>query len=692
MRIDHQFSDKTTLMVHYIRDGVNQNYPTTLWATDTYPTVGTTLANMPQSYLLRLTRTVSPTLLNEFTVDFNRQPLTLAPTGTFTQPAGLALQPLFPGTNTDNRIPAINLSGPALGVAYNIGSWPWTNVLNTWIWRDQMTKTAGNHTLIFGGSWEHYLKEQELFGNTQGSYTFTGEATAGQYLGPNGQILTTPGNEFADFLLGNADNYSELQKQTMPAYLNNLYGLWAGDNWKVKDDFSLNLGLRWEGMPHAYEQYNNISAFRPSLYSAADTPQFAANGSLVPGTGSLLNGIGIAGQNGIPPGLVDNHWALLEPRIGLAWQPFHDGKTVIRGGYGLFYENIQGNDIYNVAPNPPFSNTPLIFNTNFTNPGLVRGTVFPGSVQAYDPQYLQPYSQQWSFGLERQFSPKVILSVMYVGSKGTDEQINSNINQPFAGVPIGAVNQARPFAGWGNIGWYQNSTSSNYNSLQASLRFSDWHGLTSGVSYTWSHCMDFSDGDVGGIIANSYNLASEFGNCGFNIPQMLVFNYVYTLPIARGTTGATRTLLSGWQVSGITTMYSGSPLTITAPGDPAQVGSFSRANVIGNPNNGPRTVAEWFNAGAFAAVPLGTFGNASRNSVFGTPLYNWDMSLFKNFTGIPFFKTAEGATVQFRAEVFNTFNTAEFNGFFTTFGTPGFGGASSTRDPREFQLGLKFMF
>ena len=173
---------------------------------------------------------------------------------------------------------------------------------------------------------------------------------------------------------------------------------------------------------------------------------------------------------------------------------------------------------------------------------------------------------------------------------------------------------------------------------------------------------------------------------------MLVFNYVYTLPIARGTTGATRAMLGGWQVSGITTMYSGSPLTITAPGDPAQVGSFSRANVIGNPNNGPRTVAEWFNTAAFTAVPLGTFGSSARNSVYGTPLYNWDMSLFKNFTGIPFFNTPEGATIQFRAEVFNTFNTAEFNGFFTTFGTPGFGGANSTRDPREFQLGLKFMF
>lgn len=695
VRIDHQFSDKTSLMVHYIRDGINQSFPTSLWTGDTYPTVGTNFLNEPQSIMLRLTRTISPTLLNEFTVAFNRQPLTLLPIGTYVQPSGLSLQPIFAGVNTDNRIPVIHLAGPALNVNYDTGSWPWTNVLNTWVWRDTLSKTAGNHTLNFGGEYEHYLKEQELFGNTNGNYTFNGSGTSGSYLGANGQVLTTRGNEFADMMLGSVYSYTQLQKQTMPAYLNNFYGLWSGDDWKVKQGLTLNLGLRWEGMPHAYERHNDVSIFRPSLFSASQIPQFNANGTIVPNTGSLLNGIGIAAQNGIPQGLVQNHWANLEPRVGFAWQPFKDGKTVVRGGYGIFYENVQGNDIYNVAPNPPFSNSPQIFSTNFSNPGLVPGTIFPSNIQAYDPQYLQPYSQQWSFGIERQFNPQTVFSVMYVGSKGTDEQITTNINQPFAPVTSGPLNLGRPYLGFANINWYQNSTNSNYNSLQVSLRFSNWHGLTSGVAYTWSHCLDFADNDVPGAINNSYNLAAEYGNCGYNIPQMLVVNYVYSLPIARGATGATRTLLGGWQLSGISTFYAGSPLTIGFSGDPAQCGCGGyRANLTSNPNIGPgtHTANLWFNPAAFAAIPTGSFGDGSRNITNGTPLYNWDMSLFKNFAGIPFPKTPEGATIQFRAEVFNMWNTAQFNGFFTTYGSAGFGQPSSTRDPREIQLGLKFIF
>jgi len=695
VRIDHQFSDKTSLMFHYIRDGINQQFPTTLWSGDTYPTVGTDFLNQPQSFMLKLTRSISPTLLNEAMVSFNRQPLTLLPTGTFQQPAGLSIQSLFPGTNTDNRIPTIGLFGPALGTQYDVASWPWTNVLNTWTYRDSLSKISGSHSLNFGGEYMHYLKEQELFGNTQGNFTFNGSATGGSYLGPNGQILTTPGNEFADFMLGNAYSYTELQKQTMPAYLNNFYGLWAGDQWRVKSGLNLDYGLRWEGMPHAYERHNDVSAFRTQLYNASQAPKFNSNGTLIPGSGNFLDGIGIAGQGGIPPGLVDNHWANFEPRFGFAWQPWAGRNTVIRGGYGLFYENIQGNDIYNAAPNPPFSNSPLLFNTSLSNPGIVPGTLFPGNIQTFDPRYLQPYSQQWSFGVQHQFNTKTVFSLMYVGSEGTDENLNVNLNQPLGPVVNEPINMGVPFPGWANIGYYQNSVSSNYNSLQASLRFSDWHGLTSGVAYTWSHCLDYTDGDVGGFIQNTYNVAAEYGNCGFNIPQMLVINYVYSLPIFNNATGLTRTMLGGWQFSGISTFYSGSPITVGFPGDPAECGcSNYRANVIGNPNQGTgiHNASEWFNTAAFAPIPLGQFGNGARNIAYGDGIDNWDISLFKNFSGIPFPKSKEGASLQLRVEVFNFFNTTQFNGYFSTFGQTGFGAPNSTLEPREIQLGAKFMF
>lgn len=705
LRIDHQFSDKTSLMFHYVRDGINQNFPTTLWSGSSYPTVGTEFLNEPQSFLLKLTRTINPTLLNEFSIGFNRQPLTILPTGTFQQPSSLAIQSLFPGTNTDNRIPTINFAAP-LNSVYDVASWPWTNVLNTWSIRDSVTKNSGNHTFNFGVYYLHYLKEQELFGNTQGNFAFNSQnaalGTGGQYINPANpaQVLTTTGNSFADFLLGNAYSYTELQKQTMPAYLNTFFQPWFGDTWKVRSGLTLNYGLRWDYMPHASERHNQVAVFRPSLFNTADTPQIDSSGHFVPGTGTLtgglyLNGMGIAGQNGIPNILVQNHWTNFEPRFGFAWQPHPGGKTVIRGGWGLFFENIQGNDIYNVAPNPPFSNSPQIFNTSLTNPGGGTATMSPSGITSYDPNYLQPYSEQWSFGVEQQFTSNVVASVMYVGSKSAHQQITRNINQPTAPVTAGNINQFVPFPGWGTISWYENSTNSNYNSLQASLRFSNWHGLTSGVAYTYSHCLDFSDNDNGGNINNAYNLAAEYGNCGYDVRHMLEINYVYALPIFNNGTGVKRTMLGGWQLSGITSIYSGLPYTIGWGQDSAQVGAGSyRPNLIGNPNQGAGigTVAEWFNTAAFAPPLTDQFGNSARNNVFGPGIDNFDVSLFKNFAGIPLPFSKEGATLQLRFEFFNFFNTTQFNGLSTTLGSSNFGQATSTRLPREIQLGVKFTF
>lgn len=708
VRIDHQFSDKTSLMLHYVRDGIDQNFPTTLWSGDSYPTVGTDFLNEPQSFLLKLTRSVSPTLLNEFMIGFNRQPLTLLPIKTYKQPSGLALTRLFPGTpNADNRIPTISFAGP-LNSTYDVASWPWTNVLNTWTVRDSATKVTGSHALNFGFYYLHYMKEQQLFGNTQGNYNFNSQndamGTGGYYINPStGAVTQTTGNSFADFLLGNAYTYTQLQLQTLPAYLNTFFQPWFGDTWKVKPNLTLNYGLRWDYMPHAHERHNQVAVFREGLFNFADAPAIDSSGHFVPGTGTLttyngnqvyLNGMGIAGQNGIPTILVANHWTNFEPRFGFAWQPHTGSNWVVRGGFGKFFENIQGNDIYNVAPNPPFSNSPQIFNTSFDNPGGTAATVSPSGLTSYDPNYLQPYSDQWNLGIQRQINSKTVATLSYVGSKSTHQQITRNINQPTAPVPSGENNnQAVPYLGWGGINWYENSTNSNYNSLQASLRFSGWHGLTSGAAYTYSHCLDYGDGDVPGAINDAYNLAAEYGTCGYDVRHMLVVNYVYDLPIFNTATGAKRAFLGGWQLSGITTIYSGSPLTIGSNADTAHCGCGGyRANLIGNANNGPRTQAEWFNTAAFAAPLNDTFGNGGRNIVDGAGIDNFDVSLFKNFAGIPFPGNKEGATMQLRFEFYNFFNTTQFNGFSTTLQSGNFGQATGTRLPRELQIGAQFIF
>jgi Carboxypeptidase regulatory-like domain len=705
IRIDHQFSDKTSLMGHYIRNGIVQDFPTTLWSSDSYPTVGTSFLNEPEEALLQLTRSISPSLLNEAMIGWSRQPLTLLPTGAYQRPSGTNIGRLFPNTpNPDNRIPTVSFATP-LSTAYDLASWPWTNVYQNWQIRDSLSKISGNHSFNFGAEFMHYWKQQELFGNSQGNFSFNSQnaalGTGGAYAGG-----TTTGNSFADFLLGNAYSYTQLQYQGMPTYINNFLGPWFDDTWKARPNLTLNGGLRWEYMPHAYVQHNDIAVFRENLYNPADAAQVSSGGTILPtspglqrvaGTETYLNGMSGPNQNGVPRGLVADHYANFEPRFGLAWQPHQGGKTVIRGGFGIFFENIQGNDIYDVAPNPPFSNSPQLFNVNFTSPGGTA-TISPSNIQAYDPNYLQPYSEQYSFGLQRQFSPRILASVTYVGSKSTHQQINRNINQPLAPVTSGNVNQARPFLGYNNIGWYENSVNANYNSLQASMNFTTWHGLTAGFAYTYSHCLDYVDNDNSGLTGtgtnqDAYNLAMEYGNCGFDIRNMLVINYVYSLPFFNNAAGIRRTMLGGWQLSGITTLYSGLPYTIAFSGDPAECacGAY-RADAVANPNNGPKTVNEWFNAAAFAAVPTGFFGDAARNDVYGAGIDNWDISLFKNFAGLPFPGSKEGATLQVRLETFNTFNTTQFNAFQTTFGTSNFGAATGARLPRIIQLGAQFMF
>lgn len=709
-KVDHQFSERTSLMVRYIRDGITQVEPRGLWQSSAFPVVATDFLNEPESILLKLTHSISPTLLNESVIGFNRQPLTLLDLGTFHKPAGLTIQEIFP-ENPEKRIPTISIGNPQ-GVNYTAASWPWTNVLNTWTFRDSLTKISGNHTLTFGFEDLHYLKEQLLFGLTQGAYNFDGSATKGRYLDPvSGTVKTTNGNSFADFVLGAAQNYSEEQTQTLPAYVNNHIGVWIGDSWKVRSGLTLNPGLRWEGMPHAWERHNNASVFVPALFNSTlagtvlnaqgQLPNFNAT------TNPYLNGIAIGGKQA-PRGFVQNHWALFEPRIGVAWQPgAGHKKLVIRGGFGLFYENVQGNDVYNIGPNPPFSSTPLLFTStvpgytdhvSLDNPGGGTAVALPGNLQSLQPTYPQQYSIQYNFGGEYQFSDRTVFSLAYVGNKSYNQSINENINQPLPSAtayPAPGVNAARPFLGWANINQYTNIAHANYNSLQASLRASTWHGLTMGAAYTYSHCLDFIDGDLGGI-PNFYNLGSEYGHCGFDVRHTLIVNYIYSLPFFNQAQGLKRTMLGGWQISGVSTFYSGLPFTIGAQsGDIANCGCGGyRANLTGNPNSGAgiHTQAQWFNTGAFAADSAGQFGNEARNVMRGQGINNWDFSVFKNFAGIWLPKSKEGGTLQIRIESYNIFNHTQFNGYSTGFGSSTFGQATSARLPRQLQLGAKLSF
>ena len=675
LRVDQNVNDKNRIMFRFIMDSNKQIFPTTQWSNQSYPTIGTEFTNPPKKYMVQWTSTLSPNVVNETMVGFSRQPLSLQPTGNYERPGSLSVPELY-SDNRANRIPNLLFQG-ALNVNINTGSWPWTNVLDTWQFRNNTLWSRGNHTIRFGAEYMPFLKQQDLFGPTQGQFTFQRGAV---------------GHEFGSFLLGQAFRYSELELQTSPIYQTRSGGLWVNDTWRINPRVTLNLAVRYDMLPHSYEENDQIAAFFPALHDSSRAPTVLNNGQLEPDSGDFLNGIGVAGANGIPRGLTSNHWALITPKAGLAVRLFGD-DTVLRLGYGMFHERIQGNDIYNIGPNPPFSFTAEIFNTRLSNPGGGAAARFPGGLRTYDGIYKIPQVQNWNFGIQHRHRAGIVFNASYVGSAGSYLQTVRDLNQPApehaaevrAGTRI--VNQARPYQGWAAIRSYENSTNSSYHSLQASVRTEDWKGLTLQTSYTLARSYDYTSGDVGGTKhQDSYNPRAEYGPSDYDRRHILLFSYVYDLPTPDRWNSGLKWLLGNWTLSGISAFQTGTPLNIGIAGDPHGIGGCPcRPNAAGEPNlSSGRTRDRFFNTDAFSAVTPGTFGNLQRNAVRRAGTNNFDISLFKNF---PF---GESAMVQFRAEAFNAFNHTQWTGYRTTFGGGGFGNVTSARDARVFQLGLKF--
>ena len=714
VRVDHQFTDRLSLMGHLIWDSSANNYATTLWNTSTYPTIGTTLNAPSYSTVVRLTWTMSPTVVNELSYNFNGNKIDIVPTGTYQRPSGFNV-PEYYAANNLNRLPVINVNNP-YNIAYNTGSWPWSNVYSAHQVTDNISVARGNHNMIFGGTYLLGKKKQDIFGNTNGTFSFDGGAT---------------GNAFADLLVGYPNSYSELAIQDAEDTRFNNFAFYAVDNWRVNKRLTLNLGLRWEGMPHAYEVNNRLANFQPNLYNPALAPVFLGNNSLNaagPGFGTIsgiplsdqafyLNGIAIAGRNGVPRGLVNNYWNNYGPRVGFAYDLTGDSKTVIRAGFGMFYERVQGNDIYDMGGNPPFSITPSANNVLFSNPnvssqtGLTAATpVFPAglTILAYN-DYKLPTSMQYSFGIQRQLSQSATLEVSYVGASNYHQPDRRNINtlpqnaDPATRLQIcgkncdpnfqGSTlepNLYRQYPGFAGLNMTEAATGSSYNSLQVSTRWQNRSGLSLQGAYTFSHALDYVSADLNGL-PNPFDRSYNYGSGDFDRRHIAIISYTYELPIFRD--GASHpklhATLGGWTVSGITLFQTGTPLTPTLGYDNLGLGggTTSRPDVVGNIAY-PQDRLAWFNSSAFAKPGSLMFGNSGRGILRSPGRDNWNIALFKSFA-LPF---NEQSNIQFRAETYNTFNHTQFNAVETNFSNPNFGQVTSAFDPRVIQLSLKFLF
>ncbi len=729
-RIDHQFSDKFSVFGHFVAEQITQGFGTTMWSGDNVPTIGNTFGNPSYSGVVHATHTISPTLLNEIAFNYNGNRINIIPDGLVTAPAGFTFNRIFTGPNELNRIPSIALNNNA---QYTANWTPWRNKADDYQIRDDVSWTKGAHQLKMGASWALYKKVQDLFANTQGNFSFNGKFT---------------GDSFADYLLGLSNQYNEGAVKDSGHWNNVSWAAYLQDNWRVNNRLTLNLGVRWDGAPHTYEANHRMSNFYPNLYSAANAALFNdpnCNGTVLatcnpnqiaatsPGLGPspnpilagnlfYVNGMGIDGRNGVPKGLVNSHWAAFGPRIGFAYDVTGQGKTVIRGGFGMMYERIQGNDVYNMGPNVPFSSNPSFNDVSLSDPKLnvPTGTaltvpIVPGDVTGLDKNYPFPTSYQYSFGIQQQLGAKTVFNISYVGNQNRNQNYWQETNLPSAAL-LPALQASStpmkaevPFRGYGSVRLAFNGAKADYNSLQTSLRGKVAKDLDLQFGYTYSRSADPTTGNGGNgfdlnNVSNPYvGWRYDWGPSVFDRTHIAFVNYVYDIPLLKNSSNkALKTAFGGWQLSGIISMQSGAPIDV-------RDGANNVASIFANGlQNRPNLTApisyvkqpnangfQWFSTASFTNPVDGQWGTLGHNALRGAGRDNWNMSLFKNFV----FSEERGSRLEFRADCFNMWNHTQFGGGgqngglgSVNTGAATFGTYTNAFDPRAFQLGLKLIY
>ncbi len=708
VRIDHQFGSKLSVFGHWITEAISQNYNPTIWSGSNVPTVSSTFGNPSYSGVVHAVYTMKPTLLMEYAFNYNGNRINILPQGLYARPSGFNSKELFAG-NEDNRIPQISLQG-STGTTYTANWVPWNNGADDYQARTDISWTRGSHQFKFGGSWAIYKKTQDLFTQTQGVFGFNGLYT---------------GNDFADFLLGLSSSYNEAAVKDAGHWNNQSWALYIQDHWRVNKRLTLDLGLRWDGIPHTYEANHRMSNFYPNLYDTSKKAILTSDGYIDPSSPGLgtspvptmagyklyLNGIGITGVNGIPNGMTNNHWAIFGPRVGFAYDLTGNGKTVLRGGFGIMYERIQGNDMYNGGGNSPFSLNVNNNNVLLSDPSvsIQTGVAPPSPIRIASLQgislndYFPTTSYQYSAGIERALSSKSVLSVAYVGNRTTDLSRNRNINIPDQSYLPALVqgtapsyNTLLPYLGWGDINLYENMYTSHYNSLQVSLRGQVAKDLSLQAAYTLSRSIDpgfLGAGNGGDLnsVHNPYNPDYSIGRSGFDRTHVAVFNFIYDLPVLRNSANKpAKAILGGWQLSGVVTAETGTPLGITLGGAAGSNGVHTGTNRpnYGGSINYPKTIDAWFDKSAFSAPTVGQWGSLENNSINGPGRHNWNLALFKSFV----FSESRGSRLELRFESFNTWNHTQFSGVSTSFSAGDFGRVTGVQDPRNLQLGAKLYF
>ena len=746
-RIDYIISPKTTVWFKYNYWREDQQGWAVSAGNSNWGWMPSHYLNYTHAPVLSVTRIISPTLILETSVrvtrwiengsalyesDYSRLNRTQA---------GVNIPQFWPTNNPRNLVPNANFGG-------TIANSPNTNLnarfplrgAETPLFADAtLTHTRGPHVLKFGLYVERWKAVKGEQGNWNGTLDF-------------GTDSNNPGDTnhpFANALLGNFKSYTEAN--TRPPLYESTTSLegFVQDNWKVTRKLTLDPGMRigWSQPWHSFRRQE--AGFLPWLWHPKSTIQLmlpvrvnnarrAQNpltgelypatviGAIVPNTGDPFNGtMNLLTNSQYPAGMRPNSGIRVAPRFGFAYDPTGEGKMVIRGGVGLFYE-IHEKDLwsYHLELDPPNQLSPQIFYGDLGTLINASGFLFPSSTHGMTANRNLSRTMSYSFGVQRSLRGGIVVDAAYVGTLGRHLLAQENLNaiaagttyQPWAQDPSNPGNALasqylRPYLGYGDILYYDYVANSSYHSLQAMLNRRFSRRMSGGLAWTWSKAMDYADNDTTNLSTLVSPRVWNYGLAGYDRTHILKSNWIWELargsrllPDHKGVSTVSKALFDGWQISGIITMMSGAPQSVSlglSSGTPnnwsGSPTDASRPLLIGNPviPKGRRTFSMNVDPAAFALPLPATLGNAAKYVFRGPGRNNWDISAFKNF------RLSERFRAQFRLESYNTFNHTQFSSLDTTIRfdtktaqyTPTtFGQFTSAQLARRMQLALRVNF
>jgi hypothetical protein len=680
---------------------------------------------------LSLTKTYGSTMVNEARVNFLRNAtfrtkyeggvgVSLSSLGFVTGANTLGIVGVIPGLDSVPNIATSN---------WNIGtpSGETGQYNNIYQVLDNFSVLRGNHTLKFGGEF-HYsqINERNIYA-PNGNFDFDGSET---------------GSDLADFLIGAPADYIQATQQVLDSRTN-YYGLYGQDSWRVSPTLTLNYGLRWEVSPFWWDTQNKIQTIVPGQQSTVYPG--APTGWVFPGDAGIPKTLAPTHYNNFAPrvGLAyspDAKGGLLGKLFGSA------GESSIHASWGIFYTSTDDSQLFVEVGDAPFglfyfSPAPPMFETPFVDraTGVSEGQRFPrplpkpGDTNIDWSAFLPiasspaiwtgdklPYSQNFSVSFQRQLGAKMVWSAAYVGTRGRRMLAAVEANPGYANVCLGLSQTSQVAPGSPTCGpngenveytrangqvvegtraplgidfaagnqYMMTIAKSDYNSLQTSLRYAGG-GASFLVSYTLGKSMDNSSSRGDALNPFDYTMTQSLSS--FDIRHNFVVSYSYTLPFEK-LTGHPSRLLGGWTLSGVTRLMSGFPITLSENDDRSLIGTFGvdRPQFNGGDltTNNPRETLNWINNAkqTFSLEPLGQVGNSKRRFFQGPGINNTDLALLKNVS------LTAGTSLQFRAELFNAFNHAQFLNPSGNINSSSFMVIKSARDPRIGQLAVKFLF